>query len=73
MSVLNNLLTGKDNETHDIGRWLCIIYSAVGIGLVLYTVIGRGEAFSLEQFGIGTAAIAGGFGAFLKLKESTEP
>lgn len=70
--AITQVLTGPDNCTHDIGRWMALAYSAVALGLQVLVVV-RGAPFSIQDFGIGCGALAAGVGAMLKLKESTEP
>jgi hypothetical protein len=73
MKALNDILTGKDNETHDFGRWLAMLSILVGLGLEIYVVVARGEKFDMMAFGGGIAALVTGVGVLLKLKKDTEP
>jgi hypothetical protein len=73
VNILNQLLTGSDNTTHDIGRWLAALSSCTGLGLQIYAVGWKGQPFDMQAFGIGCAALATGVGAMLKLKADTEP
>lgn len=73
MKWLRDILTGKDNSTHDMGRWMGVVSFLSGIGLEIYVIVIKGQPFDFTQFGVGIAAIAGGIGALIKLKESTEP
>jgi len=72
MKMLRDILTGKDNETHDIGRWGL----AAGIlSLLGFTgwAITHGQQFDPTTYaGAVTILLGGGAGA-LKLKASTEP
>jgi hypothetical protein len=70
--IVKQLLTGKDNKTHDIGRWMIFISFIVGLGLEVYSVVGE-KVFDLQQFGVGVGVMLAGFGAGTKLKETTEP
>jgi hypothetical protein len=67
-----NCLTGADNQTYDIGRFLWAIAFVVGIGLVIASFI-TGRHFDLQQYGIGVGALLAGGGWSLALKAKTEP
>lgn len=73
IEVVKQLLTGADNETHDIGRWFAAISGCAGVFLQGWSVIAQHNAFNMQEFGVGVGALAAGIGAMLKLKESTEP
>jgi len=72
-TILTQLLTGKDNQTHDIVRWLGMLTVLEALGLTIYVVVIRGQPLDLQQFGIGMGAVFTTLGIALKLKESTEP
>lgn len=72
MGFISNILTGKDNKTHDFGRVAGAASLLTGLGLEIYAVY-KGQPFDMQAFGIGVAAMATGIGALLKLKETTEP
>ena len=71
-NIPTQLLTGKDNKTHDIGRWMGAVAFIVGICLEVYAVVFAKE-FNFLAYGGGIAAIAGGIGALIALKANTEP
>lgn len=71
--IATQLLTGADNTTHDLGRWAAVLSFLAGIGLQVYVVVWRAQAFDFSTFGAGVAIMAAGLGAMLKLKETTEP
>ena len=72
--VLKQLLTGKDGQTHDIMRWLCLVTCLAALGLEIYVVaVIRTQSFDVQSFGIGMGAVFAAVGAGLKLKEGTEP
>lgn len=69
MGVMKQLLTGRDNQTHDLGRWSWAICTSAVIGFAFFgpgavTVVGLAEALSMV-----TAA----HGIVLRLKKDTEP
>lgn len=71
-TILKQMLTGKDNETHDVGRWglalgLLSLVALTGGALV------RGQMFDPVTYaGAFTSLLVGGAGA-LRLKAPTEP
>ena len=73
MKAITDLLTGKNNVTHDIGRWFAAVSILTGLGLQIYAVGWRGQPFDMLAFGGGVGVLAAGIGAMLKLKEGTEP
>ena len=72
MSILTQLLTGADNVTHDIGRWLAGLMGLTGLGLQAYCTF-TGKPFDMQGYGVGCGALVTGVGAALRLKETTEP
>ena len=73
MEAIRHLLTGADNRTHDIGRWMAALCTLVGLGLQVYAVGWKGQPFDFQAFGVGCGALAAGIGGMLKLKADTEP
>jgi len=70
--IFNDLLTGKDNETHDIVRW-SLLYSLVLLtGGIVFNAINTGM-FDVEKFYMGAAALVGAHGFGLMMKKDTEP
>jgi hypothetical protein len=70
--VLNDLLTGTDGKTHDIGRWswmISIIAVIIGAGYELF----HNGTFTLRDFAEAIGIIAGAHGAAVMLKKDTEP
>jgi hypothetical protein len=65
------LLTGKDNETYDIGRvtWLLGILAVIGLAIyeVMHTTI------SLRELAEALGIVTGASGASVMMKEKTEP
>lgn len=72
-SCVVHLLTGRDNETLDIGRvlWVAGVLWFMLIGG--WAVIGKGQAFDPSGYGTGLGIVlaAGGIGVAAKAK--TEP
>jgi hypothetical protein len=72
--IIKQLLTGKDNQTHDVIRWLAVLAIVVALGLQIHVVaILKTQAFDMQAFGIGLGAVFTAVGAALKLKEGSEP
>lgn len=71
--VARQMLTGKDNATHDFMRWLGLLGGLTALGLQIYVVAFRDQAFDLQAFGIGMGALFASLGAALGLKKDTEP
>ena len=69
--IVKQLLTGKDNETYDIGRvtWLIGLVAVIGLAFyeVLYSTVSIREL--AESLGIVSAA----GGASVAMKGKTEP
>jgi hypothetical protein len=65
------LLTGKDNETYDIGRvtWLLGIFTIIGLAVyeVMHTTI------SLRELAEALGIVTGASGASVMMKKDTEP
>jgi len=73
IKILNDLLTGADNETQDIGRWFAALSGAAGVFLQGWSVIVHHVPFDMQSFGVGVGSLAAGIGAMIKLKENSEP
>jgi len=70
--ILNDLLTGEDNKTHDIGRWSWMLsFLAVLVGAT-YEMI-HNNMPALKDFAEAVGIIAGAHGAAVMLKKDTEP
>jgi hypothetical protein len=70
--VLNDLLTGADNKTHDIARWSWMMsFFAVLIGAG-YEMVHNNTA-ALRDFAEAIGIVAGAHGAAVMLKKDTEP
>jgi len=70
--VFNDLLTGQDGKTHDIGRWswmISLVAVIIGAG---YEMI-HSDMPTLKDFAEAVGIIAGAHGAAVMLKKDTEP
>jgi len=67
------ILTGRDNQSADIGRVLFAAAIVAAIALEVFVVVWRAAAFDLVQFcgGVSSLLLAGG--ASLAVKKDTEP
>lgn len=72
MLFLKHILTGKDNKTYDVTKFLGTICVLVGLGLEIYSVI-FGVPFNFAEYGTGIGILLGSIAGSLKLKETTEP
>jgi len=71
-NILKQILTGKDNQTHDVIRWLTVLAFLVGIILEIYHAVIGGD-FNLEQYGIGMGSMLAASSIGIRIKASTEP
>lgn len=72
MSLIRDLLTGKDSATYEIARVSGAAVVATFLGLSAYAVIGKGQHFDPQEFGIGAGAVIAAMGAALKLTEKSQ-
>jgi len=70
--IINDLLTGKDNKTHDIGRWSLVFSMFTFVFACLFNAI-HGGTVELEKLYMGMSAIVGAHGAAMLMKRDTEP
>jgi hypothetical protein len=68
---LNQLLTGKDNQTQDIARWSWMICLLTVVVLSGYEAM-RGS-ISLREVAESFGIIAGAHGAAVMMKKDSEP
>jgi hypothetical protein len=66
------LLTGKDNKTHDLGKWSWAICLAACLALA-YWHERQKVRVTLQELSISLTTIAAGHAAALGLKSKTEP
>ena len=72
MDFLKNIVTGKDNETHDIGRWSWVLSFLAVVIIGLWQVI-NGNAVSLRELAESLGLVSGAHSASLWAKKDTEP
>lgn len=69
--ILRQLLTGKDNETYDIGRVTWLISLIAVIALAFYEVMNNSVSIRELAESLGIVSAAGG--ASVAMKGKTEP
>lgn len=70
--ILRQLLTGADNSTHDVGRWLWLAGFVAYIAFQGYAIL-KGQSWDPQEFAIGLGAVLALGGAGVAVKASTEP
>ena len=72
IKVINDLLTGKDNQTHDLVRWSLLYSILVLTAGLIFNAVHTG-LFDIEKFYLGSAALVGAHGFGLMMKKGPEP
>jgi hypothetical protein len=67
-----HLMTGKDNQTHDLGKWSWLCSFVAVLALALWHEC-QHVAVTLTELAGSLCAVAGAHAATLKLKAATEP
>lgn len=70
--ILNDLLTGADNKTHDIARWSWMISLFAVMFAAGYELVHNAMP-SIKDFAEAVSIISGAHGAAVMLKKDTEP
>jgi hypothetical protein len=70
--ITKQLLTGKDNQTYDLGRVSWVVCLIAVIAFSIYAIATK-SAFSLREFGEAVATIVGVHSAGIWAKKDTEP
>ena len=70
--IINDLLTGKDNQTHDLGRWTWLIGFFAVIVIAIYEVM-QSKSISLTELASALGIVSGAGGASVMMKSKTEP
>jgi len=69
--ILKQLLTGKDNQTYDLGRVTWLLGFVAVIGLAGYEVM-HGSV-NLKELAEALGIVSGASGASVMMKKDTEP
>ena len=69
--VLKHILTGRDNQTYDIGRVTWILGFVAIIALAFYEVIH--SSVSLRELAEALGIVSGAGGASVMMKKDSEP
>ncbi len=72
MKWFNDIVTGIDGVTHDIGRWSWI-GSMAGIFTLAVHEVWTGKTIDFAALGTGIAAVVAAHGAALWAKKDSEP
>jgi len=72
MNFLTHLFTGKDNQTHDLGRWSWAASVASVIGGGVWNAMNSG-AVDLMAFAQALGVVVAAHGGALWAKKDTEP
>jgi uncharacterized membrane protein (DUF2068 family) len=72
-TMVRQLLTGVDNKTHDVARWLAVVSVLTFLSLTVYDIVVLHREWKMQDFGIGLGAVLGAVGVLIKLKEAAEP
>jgi hypothetical protein len=70
--ILKQLLTGKDNQTHDLGRWTWLIGFFAVIVIAIYEVM-QSKSISLTELASALGIVSGAGGASVMMKQNSEP
>ena len=70
--ILSHILTGKDNQTHDIARWAWMLGFLVVAGAAIYLIY-SGKEISLTELASALGIVSGAGGASVMMKKDSEP
>jgi hypothetical protein len=70
--IISHLLTGKDNKTHDIGRWTWLISLVAVIAVALWEVIHTNQV-SIRELAEALGIVSAAGGASVAMKQGSEP
>lgn len=71
--AVREMMSGADNVTPDIARWLGSLAVVVFLGLSVYSVVWQKAEWKATDFGVGLGSVFAAIGVFIKLKENSEP
>ena len=69
--IIKDWFTEIDNQTFDVTKALAVISILTAIGLAIFSVVFKGQAFSYQDYGLGTAALFAGVGVALGMKKDS--
>jgi hypothetical protein len=72
LNALLHMVTGKDNETHDIARWSWVLSLLTVIIVTAWNTIHQGTC-SMTEFAQAVGMIAAAHGVAIYAKKDTEP
>jgi hypothetical protein len=72
MGILRHLLTGRDNQTHDMGRWSWLVCTLSVLGHDAYQLY-KGVTVDVKDLGVALCAVAAAHGVAIGMKAKTEP
>lgn len=72
LAALRQVLTERDNRTHDIVRWAAALGCLEFIILAAYDVMAQHREFHPQDYGIGLGGLLAGVGTALRVKSATE-
>ena len=72
LKALREILTGKDNQSHDLGHWSWILCTLAVMAHDYYQLT-HGSPPNVKDLAIALATVAAAHGVALKLKETQEP
>ncbi len=70
--VLTGLLTGKDNQTHDIGRW-GMAFGMITLAIMQGFALWRGQQFDVMTYAGAVATLSVGGAGGIRLAAPTQP
>lgn len=73
MDAIKHMITGIDGQTVDPARVAFLITFLTFIGLAIYAVVGKGQAWDPIAFGGGAGAVLALGGVGIAAKAKTEP